>query len=157
MVAYTEREIHVFAALMIAAYDEYRLLYVTHDIISFTGEVGMAMEVPLGSHANARELFAMLEVIESSRFQDLPDEWSDRGSRELEYDPRRTERGGDFLYYDPWRRQNLDEQTATSRASATRVVPAELECGWVHEDEGTERIPRDASRDYVPYSYADVR
>lgn len=116
----------------------------------------MWIKVQLDSHANARELLEIFEVIQSFRFQDLPDTWSDRGYRALDYDPGHTENGGDSLYYDPWNRQMIDGQTATSRASSTRVIPYELECGCVHKDEDTERTPRGASRDYVPYSYAGV-
>lgn len=137
VVVYTERVICVCPSLLTPTYDEYRLWYVPPDIISFARELGMAMELPLGSRANVRELFEMIEVIKSTRFQDLPATWSDRRSLALDYHPGRTERGGDFLYYDPWSRQKIDEQAAASRASATRVILDDLECCWVHKKEDT--------------------
>lgn len=53
------------------------------DIVAFARELRMEMKVPLGSRVNACELFEFIEVIELTRFQDVPDSWSDRWSHPL--------------------------------------------------------------------------
>lgn len=56
------------------------------------------MEVALGSRANVREVLEFLEIIESTRFQDLPENWPNRTTRSVDYQPGLTERGRDFIY-----------------------------------------------------------
>lgn len=63
---------------MFSAYDEYCLWHVPPHIIRFAREVGMAMEVTLGSRANVRKVLEMLDIIESTRFQDVTDVWRDQ-------------------------------------------------------------------------------
>lgn len=101
-----------------AVYGEYRLLQVPTDIIAFSHEFGMKMRVALGSRASVRTLLELLEIIESSRFQDLPDSWRYRTLRSVDYHPDRMGVGGEFSNYNPWRRQKIYEQTAMSRAAA---------------------------------------
>lgn len=72
----------------------------------------MAMEVALGSRPNVREVLEMLEKIESTRFQDLPDGWIGRTLRVGDYNPGRTRRGAYFVFYKPWLRRIIDSQTA---------------------------------------------
>lgn len=67
----------------------------------------MGTEVPLGSLSNFLEFFEMLEVVYSTRFLDLPDAWSGRTSRDLDYHRGLTESGSYFIYYDPWLRQKI--------------------------------------------------
>lgn len=55
-VAYLERIILLYAALLLAAYNEYKLLYIPLDVVPIVPELGMAMEVAIGSHANVSEV-----------------------------------------------------------------------------------------------------
>lgn len=123
VVRFTKRVIHVCASLLIAAYEEYRLWYVPTDIISFARGLSMAMEVVLGSHSNVRKLLEILEVIESTRFDTIPNAWNCRTSRACDYHSGRYAQGGDFVYYAPLSRRKIDQQTAWSRVAATRVTP----------------------------------
>lgn len=68
-------------SLGFSAYEEYCLWYVPADIISFACVLGMAKAVALGSRAHVREVLEMLDIIESTRFQDLPNTWRDRTIR----------------------------------------------------------------------------
>lgn len=111
------------------------------------------MEVALGSRMNVSKMLEMLESIETTRFQDLPETWRYRTPRSVYCNPVLTGRGSDFVYYDPWRRQKIEEETASSSAVTTRVVPDNLSCGFTHVDEDVDRTPRDTSHDYVPYAY----
>ena len=92
----------------------------------------------------------MLDVIESTRFESLPDSWSERISRSVDYHPGRNGPGGHFLYYDPFERQNVSEPVAPSRAASARTCPINVLLGWVHNDGDTERTPRDARLDFIP-------
>lgn len=65
----------------------------------------MEMEVALDSDAKVREVLEMLEIIDSTRFQDLPDAWRDRKIRSIDYHSGPIGRGADYVYYDPWRRE----------------------------------------------------
>ena len=72
MVAYTERVVRIYCTLLMAAYSQYRLWYVSPTVIRFVCELRMDMAVPLGSTATVRELLEMLEFIEFSHFETLP-------------------------------------------------------------------------------------
>lgn len=50
----------------------------------------------------------------------------------IDYHSGRTGRGGDLVYYDPWRRDKIDESLARMGADETRILPDYLESGWVH-------------------------
>lgn len=115
----------------------------------------MAIEVALGSHENVCEVLGMLDIIESTRFQDLPDMWHDRTLRAMDYHPGPPERAADYLLYDPWIRQKIGRQTAWSCVSATRVAPDDVVPGWVHDDETVDGTLRDESRDFIRYTYGD--
>ena len=64
-----------------APYIEYRLWYASSTVIRFAREFIMSMAVPLGSAANIREQLQMLDVIESTLLEGLPNSWSERVSR----------------------------------------------------------------------------
>lgn len=76
----------------------------------------------------------------------MPETWRHRQWRAMDYHPGRTRHDGDYTYYDPWRRQKIDETSARSRAEATRVIRDDC----VHRDEDVERKLRDESVDYHP-------
>ena len=90
VVAYTERVVRICSALLMAAYSQYRLWYVSPTVIRFARELGMGMAVPPRSAANVRELLEMLDINESTRFESLPDSWSERVSRSVDYHPGRS-------------------------------------------------------------------
>lgn len=92
----------------------YCLWYAPSDMISLTSELGMAMKVPLGSSANVRKVLEMLETIDSTRLQDLPDGWRDQTIWSIYYYPGTTRLYAD-LYYDSWGRDKIDQKTAWSR------------------------------------------
>lgn len=56
VVAYTERVVHVCAAMLTSTYYSYCLWYVPSDIFYFPRYLGMVMEVPIGSRANVRKV-----------------------------------------------------------------------------------------------------
>lgn len=97
------------------------------------------MKVALGSLANVREVLELLEVIEHTNFETITDTWRERQSRAIDYHLGRTGRGADYVYYDPCRRQKIDELSACTLTDATGVVTDGLDCGWVHPKEDTER------------------
>lgn len=109
----------------------------------------MDMGIALGSRANVRELFEILEVIDSTRFGTLPSS-RERTVRAVDYHPGRTSTGEDFVYYDPWTSINIYEQSASSRTAATRVVPEDVPIYLVHVDNKTSQTLRNTSSDYVP-------
>jgi hypothetical protein len=152
VVAYTERVVRLCAALLVHVYSEYKLWYLPPDVIAGARKLGMAMSVALGSEANVAELMELLEVIESTRFEDVPVSWSARTHRAVDYHPGRLGDGGDFVFYDPWERRKIDPATAESRVAATRVLPMNVAVGWCHNEIPGERSPRDVSRDYDPLS-----
>ena len=90
MVAYTERVFHISSALLMAAYSQYRLLYVWPTVIRLARELGMGMAVTLGSATNVRELLEMLDIIDSTRLESLQESWSERVSRSVDYHPGRS-------------------------------------------------------------------
>lgn len=117
----------------------------------------MDMEVELWSRANVREVLEMLDIIETTRLEDLPDTWRDRTWRPDDHHPGRTGRGGDSVHYDPWSTQKIDEQTASSRAVTTCVLTDDFPLGWVHDDKDVERTHLKTSRDYIRYAFSGTR
>lgn len=79
VVTYTEFFAPVLAGLLIVAYMHLRLLYEPPDIMQFACQLGMALETVLHSRPNVRELFEILDVIKSTRLDQLPSSWSARG------------------------------------------------------------------------------
>lgn len=150
VVEITDRVVRVCAGLLVTAYVEYRLWYLPPDIVTFARRLGMAMEAPLGSPANVREVLELLSVLEETRFDLLPTSWRRRPARTYDHHPGREGEGADFVYYDPWLRRKISEATAVVRAAAVRVIPDDLTPGWVHLEEDAERTQRDTSVDYVP-------
>lgn len=131
VVVFTERVVRVCVALLFSAYNEYRLWHVPSDIIAFSGERSFAMEVPLGSPSKIRNVLEFLEGIEATEFDTLPAQWRERSSRSIDYHPGRTRCGGDFFFYDPWRKRKIDEQSERVRGDAVRVIPDSVQCVWV--------------------------
>lgn len=129
VVAYTERVVRLCAALLLAVYAEFRLWYVPPDVIGFARDLGMGMKVTLGSHTNVREVMELLEIIESTDFTTLPEVWRDRNPRPVDFHRGGTGRCGDYLYYDTFRRQEIDATTASSRVAATQVVRDDVDYG----------------------------
>lgn len=51
------------------------------DIIVFARELGMEMHIALGSREKVGEVLELLEIIEKTRFDDLPSTWCDQTLR----------------------------------------------------------------------------
>lgn len=146
----TKRVVRVCAAALVVAYAEYRFWYILVDIIVFTRELGMAMAVPFGSRANVRELLEMLEVIEATRSELFPTGYRNRTNRAVHHHLGRCGEGRDMVYYDPFTRRKIDEVTAQSLLSATRIITVYGPIGWEHDENVVERAPRDTMCDYRP-------
>lgn len=108
----------------------------------------MEMKFALGSHANVREVLDLLDVIEATTLDNIPETWRQRQFHAIDYHPGRTGHGGDYIYYGLCRRQKIDETPARARAEATRGMPDDLGSGCVRRDEDVERTLRDYSRYY---------
>lgn len=73
MVAYTESVVIVCSALLLALFDEYQLRFVWPDVITFSRELGMAMEAALCSRANIREVLELPYIIVATRIDTMPE------------------------------------------------------------------------------------
>lgn len=129
----TERVVRVGAAVLVAAYAECWLWYIPVDKISFTGELGMAMGVPLVSRANVREPLDILEVIESTLFDLLPTGWRNRTNSAVDHHLGRCGERGDFFSYYPFPCRKIDEVTAQCQLSPTRIIPDYVPTGWGYD------------------------
>jgi len=158
VVAYTERVVRICSGLLYDVYDTYRLWWVPPTVIAFARQLGYAMATALGSESNVDEVLELLDVVEATRFDDLPDAWRDR----VTHNPNRrvdyhsgcrnpvSDIGADFCYYDPWQRVKVSREVAENRAAAVRVTPDNIPSGWEHNEDTDDRPPRDASRDFDP-------
>lgn len=59
VVSYTGHVICVCVTVLIAAYKQYLLWYVTPEVIAFALQLGMEMSIVLGSRGNVRQLFVL--------------------------------------------------------------------------------------------------
>lgn len=66
VIAYTERVVRTCAAVFTAAYEQYKLWYVTADTIGLSRCLDMDMAVVLRSRSNVCEIVEMFEVIDST-------------------------------------------------------------------------------------------
>lgn len=105
----------------------------------------------LGSSANVCEELELLDVIEATNYDIMPDTWLGRQSRYIDYHSGRFGRGYDHIYYDQLRRQKIGETSARVRAEATRVISNDLECRCIHPQEVVERTILDDSGYYHPF------
>lgn len=78
VLAYTERVVGVWTALIVAAYDEFVLWHLPPDVFKFGRQLGMAMGIPLGSLEILREVLELLDIIESTQLSSFPDIWRKR-------------------------------------------------------------------------------
>jgi len=158
VVAYTERVVRICSGLLFDVYDTYRLWWVPPTVIAFARQLGYSMATALGSESNVEEVLELLDVVEATRFDDLPSSWRDRvthnSNRLVDYHSGRrsatSDVGADFVYYDPWQRVKVSREVALNRAAAARVVPDDLPSGWDHVEADDDRPPRDAFRDFDP-------
>lgn len=123
--------------------------------LRFGGALGVGMSVALWSNANIREVLELLDDIEETRFEQLPQLWQRRSHRAINYHPGRKGPRADCVYYEPFKRQKLCRHAAEARASAARFVTEYLATGWSHDDKDFERTPRDVSCDCVSYADSD--
>lgn len=72
----------------------------------------MAMEVKLSSGSNVCEVLQIIDFIESTRFHPIFNAWRCRTSFMCDYHPGWSTQGGDFVYYDPCSRPQIDQLTA---------------------------------------------
>ena len=64
----------------------------------------------LGNATNRDEFFRLLEVIENTDFKNYPSTWRMRGRKgEDDKDPGRRGTDADFVYYDPIRRELMND------------------------------------------------
>ena len=87
LIAYTERVVRICSALLMRAYSQYLLWYLSPTVIRLAPELGVNMAIPLGSAANVRELLKMLDVIQSTQLEALQSSWNERISRSIDYHP----------------------------------------------------------------------
>lgn len=131
------------AAVLMVVYAEYRFWDVTQDGIAYAHEVGVHMSIGFGSLANVGKILELSEIIESTRFEQLPSSWRGRTSQTVDHHLGRTGAGSDFLYYDTWKLRNIDEMAARSRVSASRIGRNDVNVGCVHDEDEKLRVPRD--------------
>ena len=111
----------------------------------------------VGDDMGRAEVLELLEVVESTRFDEMPRESRDRvthiENRAIDYHPGRRSQtqdlGSYFVYYDRWRRVKVSVRIALERPAAVRQVPDDLPSSWEHNEAGS-RDPRDVSRDFDP-------
>ena len=157
-VAYTERVVRICSGLLFDVYDTFRLWWVPPDVIAFARQLEHGMVTALGSESNVCELLELLSVVEATAFDEMPEGWRDRitfnPNRRVDHHSGRrsatTDRGADFIYYDPWQRVKISKSTAESRAAVARVVPDDLPLGWDHVEDDYPVAPRNAGLDYDP-------
>lgn len=105
VVSYTEVVVRVCDAVLLDVYGEYRLWFVPSDVIDFVCKLCMRIIVALCSLPNVREVLKLLDVIESTRLNTMPEMWRQRQLRAIYYHLERTRHGGDCIYYVPCHRQ----------------------------------------------------
>ncbi|MEM9094860.1 MAG: hypothetical protein AAGC62_07800, partial [Pseudomonadota bacterium] len=123
VVAFTEHAAKTAAFILFEAYDNFKLWWLSSRLIEGIRRLPLA-EI-LGNQANANELRRLLDVIESTDFAELPPSWRLRTRRNdgKEFSPGRRGRGGDWVYYDPWKRRKVDKAEAEDLAFLRPRLP----------------------------------
>lgn len=85
-----------------AVYAEYRLWYVTLDVIPLARELDVGISAALGSGTNVRKCLKLLAIIESTLFEQLYSSWRECTSPSIDHHPGGAGAGYDFVYYDTW-------------------------------------------------------
>ncbi len=140
MVAFNGFAAKVAAFVIQDAYDKFRLWALPPRMIRIIR--GLDLSRVLGTEDNQAELRGMLDIIEGTRFEELPSSWTSRGGNLR--GNRRTaglclgRRGGgaDFVYYDPWAKRKLSEDEYILKIrSPRRVMPSGHPVGHDFETE----------------------
>ena len=121
--AYTEHAAKTAVFILMDVYDNLRLWWLPAALIE--GIRRLSLLQILGNNANVQELHRLLRVIETTEFEKLPPSWRHRTRRkdgkELSADRRGP--GADWVYYDPWHRKKVDEETAMKIAFTPILMP----------------------------------
>lgn len=119
VVIFTEFTCKVASFILQDVYDNYRLWALSSDTIRCLR--GLDLVGVLGNQENVDELHRLLDVIDSTNFNQLPESWRQRGERMHDYSPGRVGPGADWMYYDPWARRTVTEAVARQKAEEPRI------------------------------------
>lgn len=92
----------------------------------------------------------MFQNIRWTRFEQFPSSWRERTTRSVDHPLGRTGVGGDVLYYTPWQDRTIYKAAACSRTSASRIMPKDMNGGWVNDEDDSPCVPRNTSCNFVP-------
>lgn len=93
------------------------------------------MKVGLDYRAKAREVLELLDVIKVTNYDTMLKTWRERQWCAIDYHLGCSGRGGEYIYYDTWCTEKIDETSAHACAEAMRVIPDDFECRWLHTEE----------------------
>lgn len=133
-----------------AVHTEYRLWYVMPDVIVFALELDVRIFFALASRANVCKCHELFEIIESTRSDQLPSSWREGTNGPVDYHPGSIGAVGDSVSYDAWLCRPFDEAAARSWAATLRIVPNDVNVGWVHDEDDTPSVSHYTSCDFVP-------
>lgn len=97
--AYTELAAKTAAFILFEVYESCRVWALSRNMIQ--GIRRLDLKTILGNAGNANECLSLIDTIESSRFRDLPEEWTFRGMLPS-LAPGRTDRGAYYRYFNPF-------------------------------------------------------
>jgi hypothetical protein len=129
VVAYTELVAKAAAYLLFEVWDVYRLWAMSPDMLINMEKLDL--EVVFGNASSADELRRLMAVIRGTNFAAVPTDCRARGQMPSR-SPGRQGPGGDWIWYDPSRRELLHSRdTARARANALdRSIPDGFPRGW---------------------------
>ena len=130
-IVYTEWIARVGAALIWDVYDRFRLWWIPPRVRE--GLLTLNLDRTYGSRFNAEEVRSLVEVINSTDWDNVPISQSARMSNPGNHAPGRTDAtAGDFIYYDPWGQRVVSPAEAGLLAAVEnhRVRPAEHRTGY---------------------------
>lgn len=93
------------------------------DIIRVTSQLGMVIDMPLGSGPNVVVVMELLDIIESTQFLSLSYSCRECWHRSIDYHPGSVNEVPGVLFHDRYELLKIDQNTTTNRTSASRVVP----------------------------------
>ena len=99
--------LRVIVGLMYDVYDTYRLWWFPPDIFRFAWKLGDAMVPCIGSLRIVHEVLELVGFIEAMNFKLVYSSWRDRSNRSTDYHVGRTVPDGNWVYYNPFERQNV--------------------------------------------------
>ena len=127
---YTEWVAKLAATFLWVAYDSYELWCLPPAVCE--GMKSLSLGSVLGNPHNAEDMLDLLEVVEQTNWEEVPIAQSRRSTMANIRSPGRNANSGDFIYFDPWKREVITAEQAQALKRNRPEMPDDHRVGMYY-------------------------